>query len=239
MHEYTCPECQTVLRSNAPAPAGKKIRCKNCGHAFVPGGGLAFADEEEPKKKKVDDDTDVNPYGVAKEPEEGEEGARKHVVKFGEVEDKFRRSTRGPAMALMVLPTNLLIAQGALTFIAGVVLVIAGLFPWVFSDVELSDDELREVFGNVLIGIVLFFWGCVVCLGASRAQNLESYTWSWVGALTGIPAGIFCMVMLRNPKVIAGFQEMEGALDEDEGKDLVDEDDDDEDDEDEDEDDDE
>src|SRR5439155_11816726 len=134
------------------------------------------------------------------------------------VQDKFKRSTRGPAMALMVLPTNLLIAQGALTFIAGVVTFIYGIFPLVFADVEPSEEEYREQAGYMLFGILIFAWGCLVCFGASRMQNLESYTWGWVGAVAGLPAGIFAGVMLRHPKVIAGFQEMVGALDEDEDK---------------------
>ena len=131
MPEYTCPECSTVLRSNTPVPEGRKIRCKKCGHAFVPGGTLAIQ-EEKPPKKDDDLEGDVSPYVVT------EEAASGHVVKFGEVQDKFKRSTRGPAMALMVLPTNLLIAQGALTFIAGVVTFIYGIFPLVFADVEPS-----------------------------------------------------------------------------------------------------
>ena len=140
-------------------------------------------------------------------------------------------------MALMVLPTNLLIGQGALTFIAGVVCFIAGIFPLVFADVEPSEEEYREQFGYMVLGLLTFIWGCLVCFGASKAQNLESYTWAWVGAVAGIPAGIFAMVMLRHPKVIAGFQEIVGALDDDEDSDEEkDDEDDDEDEEDEDED---
>jgi hypothetical protein len=73
---------------------------------------------------------------------------------------------------------------------------------------------------------MVFAWGCLVCFGASCAQNLESYVWSWVGAVAGVPAGIFAMIMLRNPKVVAGFQEMVGALDDDEDEDKDDDDDD-------------
>src|SRR5262245_3517463 len=116
MYEYTCPECTTVLRSKKPAPAGKKIRCKHCSFDFVPGEAAA----EIPKSNLLGTDTEA--YSVAKDPNEGKE----KPIKFGEVEDKFKKSTRGPAMALMVLPTNLLIAQGALTFIGGIVIIIYG-----------------------------------------------------------------------------------------------------------------
>ncbi len=237
MHEYTCPECAAVLRSNSEAPAGRKIRCKKCGTAFVPGGTLALADEPPPKP--VDDDNDISAYGVYKDPNEDE--SRKNTIKFDDVADKFKRSTRGPAMAMMVLPTNLLIAQGALMFIFGVGLVLYGIFPVVFADVEPSEEEYRTSFANILFGLLIFIWSCIVCFGASKMQNLESYTWGWVGAVTGLPAGIFAAVMLRNPKVIAGFQEMIGALDDDdvEGNEDDEDEDDDDDDEDEDEDDDE
>jgi predicted Zn finger-like uncharacterized protein len=232
MPEYTCPECATVLRSKAPAPEGKKIRCKECGHAFV-----AVPAAEEPAKTKAQErhgnlEADTESYGVAEsnEPEAA-------PVKYGEVEDKFKRSTRGPAMALMVLPTNLLIAQGALTFLSGIAVFMVGIFPLVFSEVEPSEEEWREGAGYMMFGVLVFCWGCLVCFGASQMQNLESYTWGWVGAVAGLPAGVFAAVMLRNPKVIAGFQENIGAIDDEDEADLKkdgddDEDDDDDDDED-------
>lgn len=224
MHEYTCPECQSVLKSSKPAPEGKKIRCRECGHAFVPGAA-------PPKPSYVEE---ASGYGVIKEDDSAHAEERKAALKFDDVADKFKRSSRGPAMALMVLPTNLLVAQGGLMFVAGIGLILYGLFPLVFSEVEPSEDEYREQAGYLLFGFLIFLWSCLICFGASQMQNLESYTWAWVGALAGIPAGIFAMVMLRNPKVIAGFQEMVGALDDDEDNEKKTDDDDDDDDEDED-----
>lgn len=217
MHEYTCPECSAVLRSNSPAPEGKKIRCKKCSHAFIPVEAVAA--------KPVDDDNDVSAYGLTADPDANKP---KPKIKF-EHEDKDKRSARGPAMALLVLPTNLLIMQGALTFLGGVFLVVTGLFPLVFAEVTPSEEEYREQAGVIIVGFLQFLWGCLICFGASRAQNLESYIWAWVGAVAGLPAGIFLGVMLRNPKVIAGFQEMEGAMDDEEGGDKDDDDDDEED----------
>jgi hypothetical protein len=244
MFEYKCPECDAVLKSPREAPAGRKIRCKKCDHAFVPGGTLALA-EEEPKadagkaardaaaKDRFGDiENDDNPYKMAAD--EGGPAAEK--IDFERVKDKFKRSSRGPAMALLVLPTNLLVAQGGLIFFAGIGTIIAGMFPLVFADVEPSEDEYREQASVILMGLVGFVWGCLICFGASQMQNLESYTWGWVGAISGIPAGIFAMVMLRNPKVVEGFKEMVGALDDDDVKDKDDDDDEDDDDEDDDED---
>ena len=52
-----------------------------------------------PAPKKVDDDEDVNPYAVVKESEEELREYEKHKPKFGEVDDKFKKSMRGPASA--------------------------------------------------------------------------------------------------------------------------------------------
>lgn len=216
MPEYTCPECSTVMRSKATAPVGKKVRCKNCNHPFIAEPEPVAAPEKTKAQERHGDlESDMNPYVLAEVPEEED-----RAVKYGEVEDKFKRSARGPAQALMVLPTNLLIGQGALTFISGILIFMYGVFPLVFTEVEPSEEDLREGVGYMLFGILVFFWGCLVCFGASEAQNLNSYTWAWVGAVAGIPAGVFSMIMLRNPKVVAGFQEMVGAVeDEDEKKD--------------------
>ena len=62
-------------------------------------------------------------------------------------------------------------------------------------------------------------YGGLVCFGASKMQSLESYAWGMIGAVLGIfplLVGIFAIVMLREPRVIAGFEEVEGAIDEDE-----------------------
>jgi DNA-directed RNA polymerase subunit RPC12/RpoP len=228
MHEYTCPECDAVLKSASPAPVGKKIRCKKCGHAFV--ANEKPAEPEAPKKTVDLDEDDVNPYAVSSDPDAGKP---KPKINF-EHHDKDKRSARGPAMALLVFPTNLLIFQGGLMFIAGMLTTTYGFFPLIFTDVSPSEEEYREQSIYIFTGVILFFWGCLVCLGASRMQNLESYVWSWVGAVAGIPAGLFAAIMLRNPKVIAGFEEMEGsAIDQDEeGGDSDDDDDEDDDEED-------
>ena len=184
-------------------------------------------------KPPDDDDEDNNPYGVLKESEEEMRLAEKNKTVFGDVADKFKKSKRGPAPMMLVLPTNLLIASGSLTAILGVMAVIVGVWPLVFTDAPPSDEEIAEQLVIVFVGFVLLIWGSLVCLGASKMMGLESYAWALAGAVMGIPllAGIFALVALRDPRVRAGFEEVEGAIDEPDDED--DEDDDDDDDEDE------
>ena len=81
-----------------------------------------------------DDEDDVNPYGVMKESEEELKLIEKNKPVFTDIADKFRRSARGPAQMRLVLPVNMLIAVGAICFIAGLGSVIAGCWPLVFTD---------------------------------------------------------------------------------------------------------
>jgi predicted Zn finger-like uncharacterized protein len=252
MFSYSCPACSTVLKSDAAAPVGKKIKCRKCEHAWVaapaldaaPPAGKAMpvaakkatpakaapaapvapaprdvnSSDARPNPEGFGSDDD-NPYGVVHEEDTVEMVKAKAQIQFDGVQDKNKRSARGPAMAMLVLPTNLLIAEGVLTFIAGLIMAVAAAFPLVFTDVEASDDEYVEQGVWMFLGIMLLVWGMLVCLGASRMQNLESYTWGMVGAVLGIMpllVGIFALIVLRDPKVVAGFEEVEGALDEDE-----------------------
>ncbi len=183
-------------------------------------------------KPKADDDDDINPYGVIKESEEELRLAEKNKPVFGDIADKFKKSFRGPAQMLLVLPVNLLIAAGSLSAIVGVCTMIIGVWPLVFTDAPNSDEEIAERLVYIFIGGVLLIWGCLICLGASKMQSLESYAWALAGAVLGIPmlAGIFALIALRDPRVRAGFEEVEGAIDEpDEDEVDDDEDDDDED----------
>lgn len=221
MPEYTCPECATVLRAAAAPPAGKKVRCKKCEAVFVPVKEiLPFKEEPPPKPAEApiglkDDEDDVNPYAVVKDDELEAENEERKRASAGAIIDKGKRSARGPAMALLVMPSNLLIAEGFLTFVGGIIVALYGVWPLVFTEVSASEDDYMEQLPIFLFGVVLIVWGLLICLGASRMQALESYTWAMVGAVLGILpllVGIFAVAMLRNPKVIAGFEEVEGAM---------------------------
>ena len=173
-----------------------------------------------PAIKPGNEEDDLNPYGVYQETDEEKRLSELNKPRFGDVADKFKKSARGPAQAILVLPVNLLIAEAAITGIAAVMMIIAGLWPLIFTDAPASDEEYLEQFAFwIAPGIVLLVWACLIAHGASKMQSLESYAWALAGCVLGIfplLAGIFGLISLRDPRVRAGFEEVEGALDEDE-----------------------
>jgi cadmium resistance protein CadD (predicted permease) len=182
-----------------------------------------------PPKPADDDDEAVGSYGVIKETEEELRLAAANKPKFTDVADKFKKSARGPAQALLVMPTNLLVAEAAITGLASVGTVIVGLWPLVFTDAPPSDEEYAERIVIIFAGLVGLAWASIIAIGASKMQALESYAWAMIGAVFGIIpllAGIFALVALRDERVRKGFAEVEGAVDDDEDGDDEDGDDD-------------
>lgn len=248
--EVRCPVCRTafapraetlgVIKEEQPARAAKAARptaAKAAKPTAKPLAARPAGPAPAPVRPNVvvddDLDNDTTPYGVIKESEEEQRLIAKNKPKFTEVRDKFKKSARGPAQAMIVLPTNLLIAEGVLTGIGGIGLIIVAIWPLIFTDAPPSDEDYGEAILYGFIGLVALLWGMLVCHGASKMQALESYAWALVGGILGIVpllAGIFALVALRDPRVIAGFEEVEGAID-DVDEDEQDEEEDDEDDE--------
>jgi hypothetical protein len=242
MHSYTCPNCNEALVLDKAVPPGKKVKCGNCDFVFVPNMQTFAVAKEPPAKparaekaakaapvsppapaKKTDDEDDdgaaITAYGVVKETEAEKNAADKNKVKFTNIQEKHKRSARGPASAALVLPTNLLIFAGVLTSLAGIVVILIYIWNLIFTDASPSDDEINDALPFVGLGLLMFFWGGLVCFGAFKMQNLESYSWALAGAVLGsIPllVGLFALITLRDPKVIAGFQESTGGPTEDE-----------------------
>jgi hypothetical protein len=176
---------------------------------------MAMEDDEDEESIKKG-------YGVVKETEEELKEAEKHKPKFTDVRDKFKKSARGPAQALLVMPSQLLTFEGLITLAGGVLIFIVGMWPLVFNDAPPGDEEAEEAFQQMAIGIFAFVWGSLICFGASEMHEIRSYTWSMVGSVLGVLpllVGIFGIVMLQNPKVKAGFEEGEAGPDEDEDED--------------------
>ncbi|MDY3562465.1 hypothetical protein R5W23_003931 [Gemmata sp. JC673] len=249
---YTCtnPACGVVLKTSSRIAIGKSVNCPKCGQAFVPepggaaAGTLKLVDEpkkpEPPKPKPfVDDDEDAESvkkgYGVIAETEAEKEQAERNKPSFNEIQDKHKKSARGPAMSLLVMPSNLLTLAGLATGIIGLFILVAGAFPLIFNDAPPGEEETEEAIIQMTIGVTAFFWGAMLCFCASQMQELASYPWAMVGAVMGIVpflVGIYGIVMLQNPEVKAGFEEVEGSTDEEEADGKKDDDDDEDDDED-------
>lgn len=240
MFEYICPDCHTKLKSKKEAEPGQEFQCPKCEAIFAPRAEVMKLADDGPTKKKpkaktnaapapapapppkspfASDDEDDSPYAVVKESEEEQQLAAKNKPTFGSIRDRFKRSARGPAAALLVLPSNLLLGQGALTAIVGLGMIVNGAWPLIFTDVSPSDEEVSENAFYICLGILSMVWGGLVCFGASHMSTLDSYAWAFVGACFGLLpllAGIFSIIALKDPRVLAGFKEpLEGPNQED------------------------
>jgi uncharacterized Zn finger protein (UPF0148 family) len=223
MAQYVCPECGAKVRLADGADPQRQVRCPVCKTAFTPAAQAAAPVAAKPAPvpaapppKPKDDDNDTTAYGLIKESEEEQRLAELNKPKFTAVRDKYKRSSRGPAQALLVMPTNLMVGVGSLTGIVGIGTVIVGLFPIVFADAPPSDEEIVEQLVIIFGGFVALLYGALVCVGASKMQALESYAWAMIGAVMAIPllfVGIFALITLRDKRVLAGFEEVEGAVD--------------------------
>jgi len=237
---YTCPnpDCGVTLNTPNRVAVGKSVKCPRCQNPFVPEppGNMVLEQQARPKGQPepavasappshlpfADDDEESaesirKGYGVVKESEAEVKESAKKKPKFTEVQDKFKKSARGPAQGLLVMPSNLLLGAGILLAIASVVYFIIGMWPLVFNDAPPGEEELDEAVFGMLMGVLGFVWAAMICYGASQMQELGSYIFSMLGAVMGIPllVGIFAIVMLQNPKVKAGFEEAEAGPDED------------------------
>ncbi len=246
-----CPKCSNTFvpepgngsPQKVPATEGGTLKFADDGPVKRPTASKSAPPKAEPPPTNPDDDDESaesvrKGYGVMKETAAELEAAEKNKVKFGEVEDKIKKSSRGPAIALLVMPSNLLTAVGLLTAVFGVGLFVWGMWPMVFNDAPPGDEEIDDAIFTMFLATLLFGWGVLLCFGASQMQELASYMWAMVGAVMAIPllVGIFAVIILQDPKVKAGFEESEGGPGE--GYDEEDKKEDDEDDDDEDEDDD-
>jgi predicted Zn finger-like uncharacterized protein len=189
-----------------------------------------------PKAKPTvdeDDDEDAESikrgYGVAQETDEEKMKAEQAKVKYGDVSDKYKKSAKGPAVGLLVMPANLMTAAGLIAAAAGLVFFVIGMWPLVFSDAPVGDEEFDEAIMTMFMGLLVFLWGCFICFGASHLSELGNYTFAIAGAVLAVPllVGIYGVVMLMDPKVKEGFAETEGGPVDDEEKDDDDDDDDD------------
>jgi hypothetical protein len=214
MPKYQCPECEAVLRRAEAVAAGKKIRCPKCEAVFPanplpddepapepaadPAAGYAVAGlpAKPTKPAYQDDDEDSNPYKVIKET--GNEV--KPEIHLGSLRDRFAKSKIGPAMFKTVLPSNWLLRLGLFSCVVAVFWFAFGVWPIVFCEATPLRPFIRPRVDIMLRATLMFSFGSIMCLGASRMHDLTSYTWSIIGAcmalLIYVPLGILVALLI-------------------------------------------
>lgn len=206
MHQYTCPKCHTVLRREQPVAEGKKIKCPKCENIFSPSTSVTAG---KPAGKYKADDDDRNPYAVMKEEEEEEKmREEKQRAAMGLIKDRFEKSSRGPAISVIVRPASYLIGAGILTCGLSMAALFIGIWPLVFAEFYKegpnnpkltaqqkaaqgeADFEAIQTRSIIFIAVspFTFAFGALVCFGALKLRSLESYAWAMVGSVMGIIA---------------------------------------------------
>ena len=90
-----------------PAKPAAKPEPAKTEAAAAPAKASPFADDDDESAESI-----KKGYGVVQETEEEKKEAEKHKPKFTAVQDKFKKSARGPAQSLLVMPSNLLTGEG-------------------------------------------------------------------------------------------------------------------------------
>ncbi len=159
--KLTCPECSTVLRPAKPLPPGKKVKCPRCDTVFTSGGDDEEPDQEEERPNRAARKAPAR-AGAAKaktgkakgardeapkKSGDDDEGAYKFLDDKKDEEDKPEinyapdmsiKDLRGPAVAILMSPSNKLALMGILGVFGWlaliVMLMIPALFPLTYDD---------------------------------------------------------------------------------------------------------
>ena len=224
--KIVCPACKTAFVPHAVAVAATPVAAKPVAAKPVAAAPVAAAAAPIPlappppppppvsTHHKDADDEDSTPYTIQQETEEEKKLAEINKPKFGEVKDKFKKSKRGPAVALLVLPTNLMIAEAGVCVFLGIAMTVIGGWGLVFSDSIPSSEELSDAMFTMFCGGFSILWGIIIAIGAAKMSNLGSYAWAVAGACIAVLplfAGVFALIALQDPRVKDGFREPESG----------------------------
>jgi predicted Zn finger-like uncharacterized protein len=224
MAQYRCPECEAVLRPKQEIAPGKKVRCPKCETIFE-AKPIVEAPAPAKAKAKAPAKPDPKPAPVVADDEEDNAGGIYVVVKdtgekapeltFGDIRDKYPKSNKGPAMAKTVGTSNLILMGGIVVCIAAIAMFLVPVFRFVFYAEEVTPDERIRNFWLLGGGVLLFIYGCMICLGASKLQNLESYPLAMTGCVMAIPLiiGLLGIKLLRDEQIRLGFEEVKNNKD--------------------------
>jgi len=160
------------------------------------GYALAGAPPETAKPKVAVDEENSDPYRVIKET--GDEP--KPEVHLGSLRDKFAKSKIGPAMFKTVLPSNWLLRLGLFSCVVAVFWFAFGVWPIVFCEATPLRPFIRPRVTIMINASIMFSFGAIMCLGASKMHDLTSYTWAIIGScmalLIYVPLGILVALLV-------------------------------------------
>jgi hypothetical protein len=224
--KYPCPQCKASLKLKAEVPAGKKIKCPKCEAVFAP-----VADKPKPAPAKaIADDEGGGVFGFKEEApppppagpllddDEDQVKVRKRDDAEERLEKRFPKGKRGPAQAIVMKPSNQLLATASLFCVSCIVSVVVLLWPMLFSlNTKLTSEEVA--FNWTMIGacVVAFLYNGVVTYGAVQLQSIESLSWATIGSFMmllptnwalGIPAFHWFTAFVRS---LAGDEFMYGT----------------------------
>ncbi len=162
--KLTCPECKAVLKPAKPVPAGKTVKCPECGTRFSAAGEAPdvplkkpkAAVAAAPKPKKTADKNAAPKKPVSTKADDGEEGGTYGYMQEDVVaeEDKpaieyapdmSTKDLRGPAASALVAPSNWLIVVGSLGFFGWLGVLVLILIPTLFPiDLDVGDKTTAK-----------------------------------------------------------------------------------------------
>jgi predicted Zn finger-like uncharacterized protein len=174
MPSYSCPECGAVIKSANPIPAGKKVKCPKCATVFpvaakeqaaapakpkaaagkVPAAGAKSPKTSAPPKKaappkplpkaREEEDDDGKAYIFQTNPRAEEEEEDKEELQV--VPPAIPPDPRRVAAAIVTVPAKWLLASGLVSCVAGLIAILLGLFPLLFSEhlVKIEDAAKDE-----------------------------------------------------------------------------------------------
>ncbi len=159
--QIQCPGCKTKLQLPDEIKPGSRVQCPTCKkvlalpstQAAVPGKPAAAKPEPAqapPPSQPIDEDEDAGLYGVRKDPdlddEEEDEVPTKGKSKGASKAKKKKRpdinfapdmsikDLRGPAMILVVPPSNYMMMQCGLVIVTTLASIAMSVWPFIFMD---------------------------------------------------------------------------------------------------------
>src|SRR5262249_36630122 len=138
---YTCPECRVTLKPTKPFPPGKKVKCPKCGAIFAtpapaarPRQAIKAAPASPaPPAQTSEEEGMVNAFQKAEAADDQFEEERKRAA-MGVVLDRAPKSKRGPAMAIVVAPSNVLMAAALINCLVHLFCACIWVWPVIFNE---------------------------------------------------------------------------------------------------------